>query len=161
MSTELEVNSQGNHRGMHPNSNHNGGKIFSEETRAKMSKSRAGRFVGKNSPRSKSMVQIDMYSGMVIDEFISGKEAYEETGIFAGGISQAANPDNSRSSAGGYFWRKGDSVDLFKRDNERYIKVPEREGVSRDTDEISRKIINWDGIVLPLNKRIENIEKGI
>ncbi len=83
----------------------NTGKIFSEETRAKMSKAKKGKYKGEKNNRAKTLLKIDPETSKILEIFITGVQAEEETGILRSSISQAAQ--GKIPTAGGFHWMFG------------------------------------------------------
>jgi len=95
------------------------GRTFTEETRKKISDGLKGRTLtdetkkrisdakkGKSNPRSQIPIAQYTLDGIFIQQFPSGKEASEKTGILASNISMCVNNNTRSRHAGGYQWKK-------------------------------------------------------
>ncbi len=87
----------------------NSGKVFSEETRQRMSAAKKGKYVGANSPRAKAVLQLDVNTMRIIKEWPTAVEASETLGILRSSISGAAK--GRLPTAGGFRW-------MFAEDNQ-------------------------------------------
>lgn len=83
----------------HPNK----GKKMSDEQKEKISKSRKGKYIGANNKMSKRVLQIDLESGEIINEFAGVQEAARITGAIATKISACCL--GKRNKHFGYAWK--------------------------------------------------------
>ncbi len=86
----------------------NSGKVFSDETREKMSLAKKGKRTGTESHRAKSVLMVDINTKKIIAIFGTGVEAEAKTGVARTSISQAAK--GRLPTAGGQEW-------MFLKDN--------------------------------------------
>ncbi len=59
-----------------------------------------------NNYNSNTILKLELGTRKVLEEFSSAKEASEETGVPKSCISEVANPNNPRKTAGGFGWEK-------------------------------------------------------
>lgn len=101
--TETKNRMSENHANVSGDKNPMFGKHLSNKSKEKLSKSRIGRFIGKDHPNSKSVLQIDSKTNEILYQFESINLASKETNISGGHITLVCQ--GKRKHAGGYKWK--------------------------------------------------------
>jgi len=97
------------------------GKKHSEESRAKMSKARKGRF-GEKSNKSKPLLQYTT-DGVFVKEWVNGAEVHRKLNIPSSSTSNCAN--RKKNTAGGFIWRfrgKTGDIEIVTQEVKKLIK---------------------------------------